>query len=154
VIQYDRTEADDPGPGFGVAAQCWCRPEYERVTIRIDPGEIDDEKHLEDVLTHELLHVVASPYQAYRNIVTSNIKAKSSADAAEERAWTDACERTVRNLERLVFSLRKVARGETVMAKEAKAKTKVEKTPKPTTAKPPAQSKATEAKPPKGKKAK
>jgi hypothetical protein len=112
VVQYDRVEADDPGPGFGVAAQCWAKPQYERATIRIDPEEVDDEGHLEAILTHELLHVVASPYLSYRDIATSNIRPGSSADAAEDRAWADACERTVRNLERLVFSLRRAVRAE------------------------------------------
>nr|WP_290224128.1 hypothetical protein [Trichocoleus desertorum] len=82
-------------------ASCLTNLPYQRATIRIDPQMAESEEDVLDSLRHELIHVLLAPLDAYRDLVTSNIEADSSMDAAESRAWTMAIETCVLAVERI-----------------------------------------------------
>lgn len=101
-IQYT-IEAIPDGP---YAAMCERWPEYQRATITIDPARAADDEDVLDSLVHELLHIVLSPIDLYRAIVTPYVP-EGAPDESAETAFTHAIESTLRGLEvGLALSLR------------------------------------------------
>lgn len=88
------------------AAECDCTAsDYERATITLDPDRHDSEETVRASLRHELMHVVASPFDLYRDVMTQQLKAGSDMDRAESRLWRHCVEKAVKHLERMYFGL-------------------------------------------------
>jgi hypothetical protein len=97
AVRYEAESEDHPD----WVASCDRHTSYQRATIRIDPARHDTAAEVLDSLRHELIHVVLSPFDAYRALATANIKAGSAMDAAEDRAWEAAIELSVLAVERI-----------------------------------------------------
>lgn len=100
-VSYDLRLDVDSGR---VPGQCHRLYDYEKVTIEFDPDGLDDEAEVLRVLRHELLHLVASPFDLYGDAVEKLTLDESTKDVLH-RVWNHAQEMTVVNLERLVRNL-------------------------------------------------
>lgn len=58
IITWDNEESPPRG-------DCSLQTEYERATIRLFPGELDDELDLQETFCHELEHVLTAPFFMY-----------------------------------------------------------------------------------------
>lgn len=79
----------------------------QRADIIIDPFEIAEESDLKSTIQHELMHLVCSPYNTLRDMALA--LAPQSAHEAIDLAWDDACEMTVRNMEKMLRFANEVA---------------------------------------------
>lgn len=80
----------------GVAASCNLNDaDYWRALITIDPMKVDNEAELVRFLRHELLHVLAAPFQLYRQVAQGGLGGDG-----EERLFRHAMEQHVTWLER------------------------------------------------------
>lgn len=100
-VDYD-LRSDEPG----LTTYGWvhCLEEYETARIRINPEAHVDEPQLLDTLQHELLHVVHSSFDLYREAVKSAVL-DGIAQAMLEKVWHHACEKTVVALQRMYSQL-------------------------------------------------
>ena len=107
-LERTRIEPDIRGLDDGEAASIEAMPEYERAFLYIDPSKVSDERYALDTLRHELLHVLLSPYERYREFVAKVIDKDSPLHPVFETAWDHACEASVANLEIMLDSRLKV----------------------------------------------
>lgn len=76
---------------------------YERASIIIDPGQLDDEVELLKVLRHELIHVALWPFQHFVQVVGADESVGMSAEVFQ--AVQEFCsERLVRAVEGVMES--------------------------------------------------
>lgn len=75
------------------------KPEYERAVIRIHYPGVSDLEDLEDAFKHELMHIVAAPFDTAWLILCEMLTDDQL--KIVNRFWTQAEELTVRNLERM-----------------------------------------------------
>lgn len=73
---------------------------YRTAVITVDHERHDDEAELLESLRHELLHLCNAPFEAYRRMANTHVDRDCL--AALEEAWSDAIERSVGNLERML----------------------------------------------------
>lgn len=108
-------------------AEISCLPQYERATIKVWwLAYIDREaKDVLEMLEHEFLHVMHSPFNYYGGLV-DRMLSKNQINQADG-IWSDSCELTVRNLERLVNSIRKHAKDAAIAEYENKAKEELDR---------------------------
>lgn len=83
-----------------VPGECHRLRDYEKVAIELDPDWFDDEAEVLKVLRHELLHLIASPFDLYAESV-ERLEIDESTKEVLDRVWNHAQEMTVVNLERL-----------------------------------------------------
>jgi hypothetical protein len=95
TVKYSRPEADD-----GVLARCKTDIDYRWAVITIYDESILDEKELTRVLYHEMVHIVLSPFDFYRN-------ARKPENSAESRVYVYALENVVTHLERVLMARHK-----------------------------------------------
>jgi len=89
--------------GNGAAGMCYALADYERATIDIDPHQVENEEMLEEILTHELLHICHAPFTVMREALLEALKNESEATRSlVSSLYSTAAERTVKNLERLL----------------------------------------------------
>lgn len=91
-------------PLDGAFAQMVTHDEYERSLLSIDPHLITDESKLKDTIEHELLHITQGPYNSVHQIIAKMLD--DNQNEVIDEAFRIAKERNIRNLERLVFSVR------------------------------------------------
>lgn len=110
-VSYMRHESKDDG--FHPFMVCQKRFEYEKAVLEIDADicarELDSADELEKMVEHELLHVVSSPFDLYMTMTWEMVTDEHLRGVLNE-SWRQAQELSVRNMERLVHSLRKEKR--------------------------------------------
>lgn len=84
----------------GVAGRINDEFQYEMALIKLDPGQIADVDELERIFKHELSHIVHSPFDLFWQAVSAYIDSDKVRDSLES-VFTNACELTVRNIERM-----------------------------------------------------
>jgi hypothetical protein len=87
-----------------IPGECHRLYDYEKVSIELDPDWFDDEAEVLQVLRHELLHLVASPFDLFAESVEKLAIDEATKDVLN-RVWNHAQEMTVVNLERLWSNL-------------------------------------------------
>jgi hypothetical protein len=103
-VEYERPENGE------WEAECHRIPPYNRANVRIDPDSMADADHVIRTLVHELAHVVLSPFDVYRNVMTAHDVEGSPEDKRERQLWTYAVEQAVINVERMYRGM-KAGRG-------------------------------------------
>lgn len=94
TVEYEQKEDEE------YAAQCFAYPKYERAKITLNCPNIID---IDEVVRHELLHILHSPFHYYEEVVRELVP-EQSLDAIL-KVWSIATEMTVRNLERMHYAL-------------------------------------------------
>ena len=92
----------------GCKAQITPSFEYEKAFLEIDPFKFDCCKELWETLEHELCHVVHSPLQLVSQ--SAQIMLDDTGSRVISLAFDKGQEMTVRNMERMIFGIRKDAR--------------------------------------------
>lgn len=84
----------------GTPAEVWMKPRYRRALIKFDPAQQESREHILRNLRHELLHLVLAPYDLYSNAVSEMLDEQYQ--KVDSQLFSDACEVTVGNLERIL----------------------------------------------------
>ncbi len=90
-----------------VGACVYTQNTRQRADVVIDPFEILDDNQLQQTFQHELMHCVIAPFDSLRDVAIA--LAPKSAHEAISMAWDDACELTVRNMEKMLRYANEVA---------------------------------------------
>lgn len=101
TFRLERLDGQARFPGATCLGECNTQPDYNRAVITIDHDEIDDEAELERVATHEMLHVVLSPLNVYRDYRNQGVEADSPDADRNQVIWDYFIEQAIVNLERL-----------------------------------------------------
>lgn len=86
--------------GDNTAARIRITPRYRKALIQFDPAAQEDRENVLRNLRHELLHLVLAPFTAY-GLAISELVPKTNSEL-DEHLFSDACELTVGNLERIL----------------------------------------------------
>ena len=98
TIEYDRLP-------YGVKASCDLdRAKYWAADLTIDHEKMDDKGDVLHCLRHELLHILAAPFQHYRAVMTAGIDHESQEGEREIELWRFAMEQHVLILEKALAS--------------------------------------------------
>lgn len=89
-------------------ASCQRIVDYDQFIITIDHEKAETPEDVLRSLRHELLHVLISPFDLYRDVVTQMIAASDGDTCVAERVWTHAVEQVVLRLERMLDHCLKV----------------------------------------------
>lgn len=84
----------------GVMGRCNALPDYERARLKFNYDLIENEKELEEVVKHELMHIVHSPFNLFTNAVFEAIDDKALCNTLRKLGHNTA-EMVTRNLERM-----------------------------------------------------
>jgi len=103
---YERLEGAAMRCDLGHAA-------YERAAIQVDSDSYKDDndsKHLESDVEHELCHIAHSPFELVRKMLYAALPERETpVYNGFAELFSQCCEMTVRNMERMVFGLREAA---------------------------------------------
>ena len=95
VVKYAPIESPR---GSTVPACCRLDPPYRSACITLDPASTDDEEEVLRNLVHELLHVVLSPTDLFKDAVRQAVSVEDMQILYP--VWHDSVERCIANLER------------------------------------------------------
>jgi hypothetical protein len=76
--------------------------DYLHATISLDPERHGDDGQVLDSLRHELLHLLLAPFDLYADLTTQFFVHDPAARRVEQRAFRNAVETAVGNLERML----------------------------------------------------
>lgn len=100
-VFYERLQpAAHTEDGFRATGQCTLQPEYRQATIYLDADVFDDEEELLEVLLHEFLHIIISPFKVFQEFATLGDDPERT--TANDVAYRHAMELTINNLERML----------------------------------------------------
>jgi hypothetical protein len=84
-----------------VKGRCTKSINYNQAMVELDPDSFDDEAEVLKIIRHELLHVVLSPFDLFRQVADEMWKADPTRESMMDRVWDHAVEQAVVNLERM-----------------------------------------------------
>lgn len=74
--------------------------DYLRAAINIDPAKHGDEDDVVESLKHELIHLLLTPFDVYRNVLTAGVDEDSVEGQRELALWAHVVEQATVNIER------------------------------------------------------
>ena len=103
AVRYE-PEAERPD---GQIRRGFCSPnlDYNTAAIQFNPEAFDTEEEVLHVLRHELLHVVLSPYDLYKNALAPVLDTDPAKVEVFAVLWTHVIEKAVINLNRMYLGL-------------------------------------------------
>jgi hypothetical protein len=97
TVLYERIYDDDGGEIYG---SCRADYNYQRALIKLNYLEIETENQLAEILEHELLHIMHSPFSEMWDVIKATISNQEALTAISVM-WIGANEKTVRMLEHM-----------------------------------------------------
>lgn len=88
-------------PTDGCSGEIEVNPDYEWVNIWLDPNNIEDSSQLEEVLIHELLHIMDTPFRIFYRSVMEHLPENSNEEKAMKALFHYCMENHVKYLERM-----------------------------------------------------
>lgn len=86
---------------------CDTLPDYERALMTLYPASIESIEQLEKTVIHELCHILHSPFARFEKALDGVFEGSDQKiTTLFSNIYVTACERTVKNLERLLVAQR------------------------------------------------